>query len=69
MLLKGNWAEAVQLILAPHDDDREDNAAARKLYTEQGDVEGALRALPRHLTAERALLEVRSLCLASTHMH
>lgn len=65
LLLKGDWAGAIALIMAPHEDDREDNAAARRLYTEQGDLRGALRAMPNHLTAEKAILEVRLVCRSS----
>ncbi|KAK9796674.1 hypothetical protein WJX73_005450 [Symbiochloris irregularis] len=57
LLLKGDWAGVVNLIMAPHADDREDNAAARRLYTDKGDLRGALRAMPKHLTAEKAILE------------
>ena len=59
LLLKGDWQGAINLILAPSSDDRDDNAAARKLYTEGRNARAALKALPRHFTAERALLEVR----------
>lgn len=67
MLLKGEWHQAVSLILSPHADDREDNAAARRLYTEGGDITGALKALPRHLTAEHALLQARAMSINSLH--
>ena len=57
-LLKGDWQGAIDLIMKPHDDDREDNAAPRRLYSDKGDLRGALRAMPKHLTAEKAILEV-----------
>ena len=59
LLLKGDWQGAINLLLDPSPDDHDDNAAARKLYTEGKNARAALKALPRHFTAERALLEVR----------
>ncbi len=38
--------------------ERSENDEARRLFLEKGDVGGALRLMQRHLTAERALLEV-----------
>ena len=57
-LLKGEWREAVRLILQPHEGEREDSAAARRLYLDGDDIQGALKAMPMYQTAERAILEV-----------
>ena len=57
-LIRGNWEAAVQLIMAGHEGEREDSAAARRLFLEAGDVAGALKQMPRHQTVERAILEV-----------
>ena len=58
-LLKGQWEEAVRLIMQPSSHERADSQAAKKLYLEQGDIPGALKAIPRHCVAESAILEVR----------
>ena len=60
-LIKGDWEAAVRLILAFSNHEKLEVAAARKLYLEQGDAAGALRAMPRYCSAECAILEV---CLA-----
>lgn len=60
MLLKGEWKEAVRLIMQPHEGERDDNDRARKAYLEEGDISGALKLMQRHLTAERSILEVSS---------
>ncbi|KAL0052217.1 hypothetical protein WJX82_010083 [Trebouxia sp. C0006] len=56
-LLRGQYQEAVRLIMQPRDGEREESAEARRLYLEKGDVTGALYKMQRHLTAERAILE------------
>ena len=56
-LIKGNWKEAVRLLMSGHEGERADSAAARKLFLEDGDIAGALKQMPRHLTVERAILE------------
>ena len=48
----------MRLIFEPSDHDRPEILAARRLYLVQGDAVGALQALPRHCSAERAILEV-----------
>lgn len=60
-LIKGNWEEAVRLLMSGHEGERADRAAARKLLLEDGDIAGALKQMPRHLTVERAILEARPL--------
>lgn len=58
-LLRGRWREAVRLLLTPRPDcARREQAEACRLYLEEGDVEGALRLMPRFLVAEPALLQV-----------
>ncbi len=64
LLLKGEWKAAVDMILGRIEGERSDNDEARRLYLEEGDVSGALKLMQRHLTAERALLEV-SHCIAT----
>ena len=56
-LIKGNWKEAVRLLMSGHEGERADSAQARKLFLEGGDVAGALKQMPRHQTVERAILE------------
>ena len=59
MLLRGQWREAVRLLLTPRADcGRPDQTEACRLYLEKGDVEGALRKMPRFLVTEPALLQV-----------
>ena len=57
-MLKGDWREAVRLIMQPHESEKEDSAQARRLYLDGGDAEGALKAMPKYLAGERAILEV-----------
>ncbi|CAI9102589.1 OLC1v1000881C1 [Oldenlandia corymbosa var. corymbosa] len=65
-LLRGEWKNAVSLILDPRVGDilymlsflqRDDIKRVREHYKETGDVEGTLRQLPRHLVAEKAILQ------------
>lgn len=58
LLLKGEWKAAVELIMGRVEGERSENDEARRLFLDKGDVGGALRLMQRHLTAERALLEV-----------
>ncbi|KAF8060524.1 leucine--tRNA ligase [Scenedesmus sp. PABB004] len=55
-LLRGEWAAATRLILQGGPGERPEIAAARALYLERGDAQGALKALPTFLVAERAVL-------------
>ncbi len=57
-LIKGNWKEAVRLLMSGHEGERADSAQARKLFLEDEDIAGALKQMPRHQTVERAILEV-----------
>ncbi|KAK9818577.1 hypothetical protein WJX74_001807 [Apatococcus lobatus] len=52
-LLRGEWREAVWLIMQPD----ASNADACNLYLNDGNIEGALKQLPRHMVGERAILE------------
>eukprot|EP00878_Enallax_costatus_P019895 GHUV01021006.1.p1 GENE.GHUV01021006.1~~GHUV01021006.1.p1 ORF type:complete len:667 (+),score=201.67 GHUV01021006.1:67-2067(+) len=56
-LLRGKWKEAVQLIMQGGDGERQEFREARALFTEKGDIQGALKALPGFLIAERAILQ------------
>ena len=70
-LIKGNWKEAVRLIMSGHEGERADSAQARKLFLDEDDVVGALQQMPRHMTVERAILEVSASChdiLCSVHL-
>ena len=58
-LLRGQWREAVRLLLTPRADcGKADQVEAARLYLEEGDVEGALALMPRYLVAEPAVLQV-----------
>ncbi|XP_062231827.1 multisubstrate pseudouridine synthase 7-like isoform X2 [Phragmites australis] len=61
-LLRGEWKTAVNLILDPREGERDDINEARKHYKEHGDIDKALRNLPRHLVAERAILQCLKKC-------
>ena len=58
MLLQGKWKEAVELLLQPSSNSRQEVEQAWKLYSENGDVEGALRMMPRNMVVEPAILQV-----------
>lgn len=57
-LWAGEWESAVKGILAARPDDRDDVAAARRLFFEAGDPAGAAQQLPMRMGAERACLQV-----------
>jgi tRNA(Glu) U13 pseudouridine synthase TruD len=61
MLLKGDWEAAVWGLLGAREEtvgqENADVCAARKLFSD-GDLQGALRQMPRYMVAERAILEV-----------
>ncbi|XP_049932153.1 multisubstrate pseudouridine synthase 7 [Nymphaea colorata] len=61
-LLRGEWKAAVDLILDPRDGERAVVKEAREYYKTSGDVEGTLRRLPRHMVAERAILQGLKKC-------
>jgi tRNA pseudouridine13 synthase len=55
-LLQGRWKEATSLILSQRPGEHPDACAAREAW-EKGDLDGALRMMPRRNVAERALWE------------
>ncbi|KAG0518732.1 hypothetical protein BDA96_09G202300 [Sorghum bicolor] len=61
-LLRGEWKAAVNLILDPREGERDDINEVRKRYKEHGDIDMALRNFPRHLVAERAILQCLKKC-------
>ncbi|CAI9769628.1 unnamed protein product [Fraxinus pennsylvanica] len=56
-LLRGDWKAAVGMILDPREGEKDATRKMREYYKESGDIEGTLRQLPRHLVAERAILQ------------
>lgn len=56
-LLRGDWKAAVSMILDPREGEKDATRKMREYYKESGDIEGTLRQLPRHLVAERAILQ------------
>nr|XP_043616560.1 multisubstrate pseudouridine synthase 7 isoform X2 [Erigeron canadensis] len=61
-LLKGEWEEAVRMILDPRDGERDDIRSIREYYKESEDIDGTLRQLPRFLVAEKAILQCLKKC-------
>ncbi|KAL1828255.1 hypothetical protein DCAR_0207453 [Daucus carota subsp. sativus] len=61
-LFRGEWKAAVQMILDPREGERENIREVREYYKESDDIEGTLRQLPRHLVAERAILQCLKKC-------
>ncbi|XP_059435871.1 multisubstrate pseudouridine synthase 7 [Corylus avellana] len=61
-LLRGEWKAVVSMILDPREGERDAVAKAREYYKESNDIEGTLRQLPRHLVAERAILQCLKKC-------
>ncbi|KAG8068084.1 hypothetical protein GUJ93_ZPchr0005g16303 [Zizania palustris] len=56
-LLRGEWKTAVNLILDPREGERDDIREVREHYKEHSDIDMALRNFPRHLVAEKAILQ------------
>ncbi|KAF8038939.1 hypothetical protein BT93_B1482 [Corymbia citriodora subsp. variegata] len=56
-LLQGEWKTAVSMILDPREGEKDVIALAREYYKESSDIDGTLRRMPRHLVAERAVLQ------------
>ncbi|CAH9125170.1 unnamed protein product [Cuscuta epithymum] len=56
-LLRGEWKAAVNMILDPRDGEKEAISTIREYYKESGDIDGTLRQIPRHMVAERAILQ------------
>ncbi|OVA05407.1 Pseudouridine synthase [Macleaya cordata] len=72
-LLRGEWKTAVSMFLDPREGDillqtsyfgekRDTIMEAREYYKESGDIDGTLKKLPRHLVAERAILQCLKKC-------
>ncbi|XP_039067891.1 LOW QUALITY PROTEIN: multisubstrate pseudouridine synthase 7-like [Hibiscus syriacus] len=61
-LLRGEWKAAASIILDPREGERNIISKAREYYKETGDIDGTLRQLPRHLVAERAMLQCLKKC-------
>ncbi|KAL7600373.1 hypothetical protein Lser_V15G22246 [Lactuca serriola] len=61
-LLKGEWKEAVSMILDPRDGEKDDIRRIREYYKESQDIDGTLRQLPRFLVAEKAILQCLKKC-------
>lgn len=56
-ILKGEWKEAVDLLLSRRPGEHPDCDEARKAWWDQNSAEEALRLMPRRNTAERAIWE------------
>ncbi|KAK1271789.1 hypothetical protein QJS04_geneDACA007517 [Acorus gramineus] len=61
-LLRGEWKLAVGLILDPREGERAAIQEAREYYKEVRNIDVTLRKLPRHLVAERAILQCLKKC-------
>ncbi|XWS58324.1 hypothetical protein CRYUN_Cryun08bG0024100 [Craigia yunnanensis] len=61
-LLRGEWKATASTILDPREGERNVISKAREYHKETGDIEGTLRQLPRHLVAERAMLQCLKKC-------
>lgn len=55
-LLRSDWQLATTLLLAPRAGEHQDAELARDKW-QHGDLDGALKAMPRRAVAERAILE------------
>ncbi|EFJ45168.1 hypothetical protein VOLCADRAFT_64047, partial [Volvox carteri f. nagariensis] len=55
-LLRCEYENAVRLVLTGRSDERPEIAAARRLFFEEGDAQGALRGIPNYMLGERAVL-------------
>ncbi|KAJ3077038.1 hypothetical protein HDU98_009439 [Podochytrium sp. JEL0797] len=56
-MLAGAWSTAVDLVMMPKGDERQDFKDARALWMEKRDYKAALKVFPRSCTAERAILK------------
>lgn len=62
-LMAGEWEAAVKAILMARSGERDDVAAARRLFWDAGDPAGAAAQLPMRMGAERACLQVHFVAL------
>ena len=56
-LLQSNWKRAIELILRPRPGESPDAEAARRVWLDHKNLEGALSLMPRRAVAERCVLE------------
>src|SRR5258708_22533552 len=56
-LLRSNWKRAIDLILRPRPGESPDAEAARRVWLDHKNLEGALSLMPRRAVAERCVLE------------
>lgn len=56
-LLKGQWMDAIKLIVRPKEKERQESAEAKQYFLDTLDAKGALEKMPHFLVAERAMLE------------
>ncbi|XP_052204944.1 multisubstrate pseudouridine synthase 7 [Diospyros lotus] len=61
-LLRGEWKTAVNMILDPREGEKDSIRKVREYYKESSDVDRTLKQLPRHLVAERAILQCLKKC-------
>ncbi|KAF7142514.1 hypothetical protein RHSIM_Rhsim05G0160900 [Rhododendron simsii] len=73
-LLRGEWRRAVEMLLDPREgdillyvsmctgDNKDSIQKVREYYKESNDIDGTLKQLPRHLVAERAILQCLKKC-------
>lgn len=57
LLLKGDWKGAVEAIMAPREDEPPHVTRSRERYA-AGEFAAALEQMPRHMVAERSIVEV-----------
>lgn len=58
-MIAGNWRDAVRLLLALDKRDSADIRMAKQAYLDKGDVDAALKGLPKSMNTERSLLQVQ----------
>lgn len=56
-LLKGQWMDAIKLIVRPKENERQECAEAKQYFLDTLDAKGALQKMPHFLVAERSMLE------------
>lgn len=61
-LLRGEWRKAVEMLLDPREGEKDSIQKVREYYKESNDIDGTLKQLPRHLVAERAILQCLKKC-------
>ncbi|KAJ3140043.1 hypothetical protein HK100_010888 [Physocladia obscura] len=69
-MLAGSWGTAVDLIMMPKGDEKQEIMDARKLWMEKRDYKACFHAFPRYCVAERAVMQAmvpRNLRLMYVH--